>query len=251
MTSPHTTRAVPLTDPANPERIAQYQARYIAILVGYGYDHTEQRAAFLKLMEGKEYGEGPLLSAWAWFREGQKSVAVAATELDQERDIRADRETTITLIAESLGVTPEPHQTFFERLTEAAGAVRAQPYQERVHPFMLECFGAKTAWDTTERQHRFLEEALELVQATGCSASEAHQLVDYVFGRPIGEPHQEVGGVMVTLAALCTAAGLKMDRAGDDELARCWSKIDKIRLKHAAKPKFSPLPGNAVPQGSG
>ena len=40
-------------------------------------------------------------------------------------------------------------------------------------------------------EHRFLEEALELVQACGATASEAHQLVDYVYGRPVGEPAQE------------------------------------------------------------
>mgnify|MGYP006958842284 CR=1 FL=1 len=69
----------------------------------------------------------------------------------------------------------------------------------------------ETVWDEhasdkAERSHRFLEEALELVQACGCSASEAHQLVDYVFGRAVGHASQEAGGVMVTLAALCLVA---------------------------------------------
>ena len=67
------------------------------------------------------------------------------------------------------------------------------------------CLGPLIAADVTERNHRFLEEALELVQSKGCTASEAHQLVDYVFNRPIGEPFQELGGVMVTLAALANA----------------------------------------------
>lgn len=40
-----------------------------------------------------------------------------------------------------------------------------------------------------------LEEALELVQSNGCTASEAHQLVDYVFGRPIGDRKEEIGAV--------------------------------------------------------
>ena len=69
------------------------------------------------------------------------------------------------------------------------------------------CLGPLIAADVTERNHRFLEEALELVQSKGCTASEAHQLVDYVFSRPVGEPFQELGGVMVTLAALADAAG--------------------------------------------
>jgi hypothetical protein len=68
------------------------------------------------------------------------------------------------------------------------------------------------------------------------------QLVDYVFDRPIGEAHQEVGGVMVTLALLCHAANLDMEDLGYTEINRCWSKIDKIKTKWQGKPKFSPLP---------
>lgn len=117
------------------------------------------------------------------------------------------------------------------------------PFQSRVEPWMLSCFGAKVSRDRTERSHRFLEEALELVQAVGCTASEARQLVDYVFSRPVGELSQEVGGVMVTLAALCLAQNVDMHAAGETELARVWTKIDVIRAKHAAKPKHSPLPG--------
>lgn len=115
-------------------------------------------------------------------------------------------------------------------------------FQQRVKPWMQACFGEKISADTVERNHRFLEEALELVQSTGCDRSEAHQLVDYVFDRDVGDPHQETGGVMVTLAALCLANGLDMDDAGEDELLRIWGKIDQIREKQANKPKHSPLP---------
>jgi len=96
--------------------------------------------------------------------------------------------------------------------------------------------------DRTERNHRFLEEALELVQAIGCTQSEAHQLVDYVFSRPKGEPSQELGGVLVTLNALATAFPMPVDYCGEKELTRVWGKIDKIRAKQATKPKHSPLP---------
>lgn len=123
-----------------------------------------------------------------------------------------------------------------------AAPVAAEPFQVRVQPWMQACFGAEIASDKVERNHRFLEEALELVQACGCTQSEAHQLVDYVFRRPVGEKHQEVGGVMVTLAALCLAQGLDMHQAGEVELARIWTKVDAIRAKQAAKPKHSPLP---------
>lgn len=115
-------------------------------------------------------------------------------------------------------------------------------FQARVQPWMLACFGEAIAADKVERADRFVEEALELVQATGYGADRAHALVDYVFGRPKGEPHQEAGGVMVTLAAFCLAAGLDMHQAGEDELARIWTKVDAIRAKQAAKPTGSALP---------
>lgn len=117
-----------------------------------------------------------------------------------------------------------------------------EAFQARVQPWLLACFGEMIAGDREERNHRFLEEALELVQSTGCTASEAHQLVDYVFGRDVGEPAQEVGGTMVTLAALCLAHGLDMHAAAETELARIWTKVEAIRAKQAAKPKHGPLP---------
>ncbi|WP_276841698.1 hypothetical protein [Herbaspirillum huttiense] len=135
----------------------------------------------------------------------------------------------------SLGATAVP-------LYASQFALPAGPFQDCVQPWMMACFGATISNDLVERNHRFLEEALELVQSTGCTQSEAHQLVDYVFGRPVGEPVQEVGGVMVTLAALCLAAKMDMHAAGETELARIWTKVEQIRAKQAAKPKHSPLP---------
>lgn len=117
-------------------------------------------------------------------------------------------------------------------------------FQSKIFNWMVECFGQKIANDKIERNHRFLEEALELVQACDCTSSEAHQLVDYVFSRPIGEKQQEVGGVTVTLAALCLAQGLDMETCGNTELKRITNKntIKRIREKQAAKPSHSPLP---------
>lgn len=116
------------------------------------------------------------------------------------------------------------------------------PFQSRVASWMGVCFGSDISKDCVERNHRFLEEALELVQACECTASEAHQLVDYVFNRPVGEKGQEVGGVKVTLAALCSAQSIDHDLEGERELLRIWTKIGQIQLKQALKPKHSPLP---------
>jgi hypothetical protein len=128
--------------------------------------------------------------------------------------------------------------------TQRSEVSEGEAFQHRVQPWMMECFGAEISADKLERNDRFIEEALELVQSTGYSADRAHALVDYVFGRDIGEPSQEVGGVMVTLAALCLAHGLDMHIAGETELARINQPaiVQKIRAKQAAKPTGSALP---------
>lgn len=109
-------------------------------------------------------------------------------------------------------------------------------YQERVGDWMQQCFGPEISSDRTERVFRFLEESLELAQALGASKKEAELLVSYVFGRPTGEYPQEIGCVMVSLAALCNAAHADLDRAAEMELARCCANTECIRARHAAKP---------------
>lgn len=121
----------------------------------------------------------------------------------------------------------------------------ANSFQSRVEPWLLECFGPMIAGDKEERNNRFLEEALELVQACGSTAEEAHKLVDYVFGRKVGEKRQEVGGVRVTLSALCLAQNIDEDNAAEAELDRIRQPemVEAIREKQKTKPSMSPLPG--------
>jgi hypothetical protein len=125
---------------------------------------------------------------------------------------------------------------------QAQQATESTSFQNRVDPWLQKCFCKVIAADTVERNHRFIEEALELVQACGMPKTDAHSLVEYVYGRPCGELSQEVGGVMVTLAALCIARGTDMHADAEKELARIWTKVDVIRAKQAAKPRGSALP---------
>ncbi len=115
-------------------------------------------------------------------------------------------------------------------------------YQARVESWLEACFPPSVVSNRLERTHRFLEEALELAQANQCSREDAISLVDYVFDRPVGEPNLEVGGVMVTLASLCSTSGIDMAEAGEIELKRNWDRIDLIRAKQASKPHGSALP---------
>lgn len=118
------------------------------------------------------------------------------------------------------------------------------PLQVRVAEWVGITFGSHIFNDIVERTHRFGEESMELVQAMGGTAEEMHKLVDYVFGRDVGVPNQEVGGTIVTLAALCAAAGMDMHLEGEVELERIWEPAmqEKIRDKQRGKPDFGPLP---------
>jgi len=115
-------------------------------------------------------------------------------------------------------------------------------FQIEVSEWLLSCFGKAIATDKVERNQRFIEEALELVQSCGGTREDCHMLVDYTFDRPVGEPKQEVGGVMVTLAALCFANNMKIHECSFTELSRIWDKQDEIRQKQFNKPRNSPYP---------
>lgn len=115
-------------------------------------------------------------------------------------------------------------------------------FQSRVQPWMMACFGAEISADKLERGDRLLEEVFELLQSGDYPRERVRALENYTWSREKGEPHQEAGGVMVTFAAYCLAHGLDMHIAGEDELARIWTKVEKIRAKQAAKPTGSALP---------
>lgn len=126
-------------------------------------------------------------------------------------------------------------------LIAAAGA---GSFQERVGQWLEFTFGESSdPLRKTRRAHRFTEESLEFVQSLGIPKDDVFQLVDYVYGRPVGEPAQEAGGVMVTLMGAASAHGLKVTDCAETELKRVWSKASDIRAKNARQVAGSPLPG--------
>jgi hypothetical protein len=138
------------------------------------------------------------------------------------------------------------------REIDAAAPEGAQAsFQTRVSDWMAQAFVPSLYGNMTERGDRLLEEVLELLQATGYDLSRVATLADYVYDRPAGEPAQEVGGVMVTLAGFCWVAGLAMHANGETELARINQPevMAKIRAKQEAKNALhfdTPLPGSAA-----
>ncbi len=115
-------------------------------------------------------------------------------------------------------------------------------FQEDCKQWLVACMGEKVANDKAERNHRLLEETLELVQSAGCTKEECLQLIDYVYSRKKGDISQEVGGSMVCLASLCNAHGLNMESIARKTVQDNWLNIDNIRQKRLTKPEFSPLP---------
>ncbi|MFZ2996237.1 hypothetical protein [Sphingobium sp.] len=103
-------------------------------------------------------------------------------------------------------------------------------FQTAVGKWMVEVFGEEIAMDPLERIMRFLEEALELAQAEGMTPAEVSRVVDYVYGRPVGETSQEVGGVMVTLAAFCFRRDVDMKGASLTEFDRIDSPEMRKRI---------------------
>ncbi|WP_208453218.1 hypothetical protein [Burkholderia gladioli] len=217
---------------------------------------ADERAAFWLWFDSEWKRENPATGkitcgAWAWKTWKHLRASQAAAPAEAREPSRVGRVDIVdgsvqSFAFEQTDIPTGSYSTYIAPVLAPADA--REPFQSRVQPWMLECFGPTIAADRIERNHRLLEEALELVQSLGCTASEAHQLVDCTFGRPIGEPVQEVGGVMVTLAALCLASELDMHAAGETELARISepAMVLKIRAKWAAQPKHSPLP-QAVP----
>jgi hypothetical protein len=112
-----------------------------------------------------------------------------------------------------------------------------QDAQDLNHAWALKCFGVDVVNDKQERAKRFLEEALELFQAAGGEPGDAADLIGYVFGRPAGEPSQEVGGVLVTLLVLCSNIGISAAEALQLEMSRINDPVfmERIRKKQVSK----------------
>lgn len=121
----------------------------------------------------------------------------------------------------------------------AAGDVEnmARDYRAAlIRRWAIAAFGELEATDLRQRGVRLLEEAIEAFQAAGGDTAMAHQLVDFVFGRPKGELGQELGGLAVCLHAIAAAAGLSADVEECREIARVLNKPRaEFTARNAAK----------------
>jgi NTP pyrophosphatase (non-canonical NTP hydrolase) len=112
-------------------------------------------------------------------------------------------------------------------------------FQIRVANWVLHCFGPLSIRNKPERIMRFCEESIELAQACEMTKQEVIMMVEYVYSKNPGEVKQEIGGVMTTLAALCSSHDLNLQEIGDKSLQDCWERVDEIRRKNLNMPRFS------------
>lgn len=87
------------------------------------------------------------------------------------------------------------------------------------------------------RALRFMEEAVELVQALGVTKDLVLRVVDYVYGRPAGEVVNEIGGVGMTLLPLCEALDVSAEHCFRRELHRVNTPemIAKVQARQVDK----------------
>jgi hypothetical protein len=220
-----------MTKPIQPESVEVTQAdRYLIVKRGLYFRPADHGYTGLK----REAGRYPASHACALSGETavHEDEAAEYSPACWEETKLADKDRQIAELRDGLNT----------RIASTTPTDEAD-FQSGVDLWMDACFGEPIKSDQLERADRFTEEALELVQTMpGFTAERAHALVDYVFGRPVGERGQEVGGVMVCLAALCNTVGLSVNAEADRELARIWTKVEAIRAKQKAKPTGSALP---------
>jgi hypothetical protein len=109
-------------------------------------------------------------------------------------------------------------------------------YQERVSGWTQMVLGDLSK-NVPERALRVAEEVIELAQACGVDRSSVHRLVDYVFDRPVGEPHKEIAGSMLTLYAAAEALGVDADTEFEIEMTRVQQPevIERVRRRQQEK----------------
>jgi len=106
-------------------------------------------------------------------------------------------------------------------------------WQKRIKFWMWEMVGVPSQWNPVNRGQRLLEEALEAVQCKeiGLTEEQCHDLVRYVYNRPPGVLHMEIGGVIVCLLAFADATGEDVLTCLTDEVMRIERPevIEKVR----------------------
>lgn len=123
--------------------------------------------------------------------------------------------------------------------------------QVRATTWCRRAFGDEVVDSLHERAARILEEAVELYQAEGGNLSFAQNIVEKVFSRPVGEPAQELAGVMVTTAIYAEVKHLSRSDLEMMEIVRVENMLaanpEHFRRRHAEKQTLGMSMGSPDP----
>jgi NTP pyrophosphatase (non-canonical NTP hydrolase) len=92
------------------------------------------------------------------------------------------------------------------------------------YEWAIRAFGADHVSDVRVRALRAAEEVVELAQSVGVERDLVHRLVDTVYGRPPGEPPQELGGSLLTLVVLARVLDEDPEELFEREVLRVLGK---------------------------
>lgn len=166
--------------------------------------------------------------------DGLFSASSSVVAIDPEKPIIDQIEAQIlndpNLTSDSAKGLTEMFRKMYESFSGSNNLENMSAYQDTIEIWSQEVFGDDIACDMLERIMRFLEEAIELAQAEGMTQAEVNRVTDYVFNRNIGDCNQEVGGVMVTLAAYCSKKGISMSEEAIKEYHRINTPEMKERI---------------------
>lgn len=90
-------------------------------------------------------------------------------------------------------------------------AMTSSALQTIVHDWGVRAFGREHMANLPIRGLRCAEEAIELAQVLCIPKEQLHQLIDAVYSKPKGKLDQEIGGVLVTITAICVELGSTTD----------------------------------------
>lgn len=109
--------------------------------------------------------------------------------------------------------------------------------ESRVDIWLRDCVGHEVADNLEERNNRFCEEALELLQACGYTRQQIDAMADVVYSK---SPSTDIAGacadVMVCLMPLARARQIDLTTALRETIKRNWANSNAIREKNRHKP---------------
>lgn len=105
--------------------------------------------------------------------------------------------------------------------------------QNKIDFWVKRCFGFQSL---RIRSLRFLEESIELVQASDITYEDCLRILEQVYNKPKGDPFDEIGDVVLNLASLSSWYGEDIEKSGYSTLYKLFSSDDgEIRKKQSEK----------------